>query len=66
MREKYFGNDGGDVEGAGSVPPLCGSEDRRYVIWESWGGWMGVIIGGRGIRSGRDVDFEGIYLEAAG
>ena len=41
-------------------------EDRRYVIWESWGGWMGVIIGGRGIRSGRDVDFEGIYLEAAG
>ena len=60
-----MGSDGGDVGSAGGVPPSGFLEDSREVRSASWGGGMGVVIGGGGIGGGRDVVYEGTHLEAA-
>ena len=44
---------------------MGGLEDRMDVNLSSQGGGMGVEIGGGGIRGGRDMVYDGIYLEEA-
>ena len=61
-----LGSDGGNVEGAGGVPPLGGPEDSRDVNLASRAGEMGVVIGGRGIGCGGTVVYEGIHSEVTG
>ena len=58
-----MGNDEGNVEGAGGVPPSGGPEDSRDVSLENRGGGMGVVIGGGGIGGGRSMSYGGIHLE---
>ena len=64
--ERELGSDRCDAEGDGGVPPLDGSEDIRNSILASWGGRMGVVIGGGGLGGGVDVASEGVNLEAEG
>ena len=54
----------GDAEGAGFVPQLAVPEDRRDIRSASWGGGMGMVIGGGGLGGGGDVTNEGVHLEA--
>ena len=61
-----MGSDGYDADGSGWFPTWGGLEDSRNVVLESWGGGMGVIIGGGGLVRGRDVENEGVHSEVSG
>ena len=66
LQERKLGSDGDDADSSVWVPTLGGSEDSRNVVLESWGGGMGVIIGGGGLVRGRDVENEGVHSEVSG
>ena len=57
-----MGNDIGNAECGGGVPPSSGSAYIREFILASRGGGMGVFIGGRGLGGSGYVANEGVYL----
>ena len=59
-----MGGYGGNDEGSGGVTLSGGPEDIRDDSLASWGGAMGVAIGGGGLGGGRYVAYEGMYSEA--
>ena len=60
--ERELVSDSCNAECAGGVPPSSGLADCKDFRLASWGGGMGVVIGGGGLGGGRDVSNEGFQL----